>query len=283
MREPVSDRSPDGGSRRPRGLFDHGSLCCIGPDAEGTWRYLPLTGDVRRDATGHSSLTFVDLAESGFLMLTGTWQGQDGSVEALRGVIAERIGEEVPARIRIGFAPVHDVSCHLMAALDGDQWVELAVSQTSGLPPYDALFSVSLTGAALAAFRAAANGERDRLLVRYDALLPRTVRATASLMAVRAVLRRWLDDHDALDPRQAVDQAVQEGIASVRVDSLLGEAEFLMNDLYERLLSEVAHSLPAVGTQETGDLVVTVTLERQLDQQLEVLADLAGVLEPTPM
>ncbi|MGV1004994.1 MAG: hypothetical protein ACOYEV_09565 [Candidatus Nanopelagicales bacterium] len=255
-----------------------GDLYCFGPDAQDVWRYLPRLAGVRRDPTGRPEVTFTDLGEMAFLMLTATWAAPPEAVEELRAQVAWRLAGPDPGGVRVAMVELREVSARVLwfAADSPGAGSELTRSPTSGIPPYDALCNLTLEGGALEAARAAFNGEPGRLIVRYEALRPTPVAATAVLSVSAARLPGLLDQlAQAADARTAVDRAVQDGVATVRIDSTQGDPGVLLNDLYEQLLAQAARSLSGAIPGLAGDLEVRATLERSISEPVAGLADLA--------
>ena len=257
-------------------LFRVGGVVCFGPDRHGVWRYLPDFADVVRDAVGCPMVTFVDIHDAGFLMLTATWAASAEDLAALQGAAATRSGEPDPTRVRIGFVPLTAVACRLV--VDG---ITVESSGTSGMPPYDSLFNVPLRGDLLVAVRAVLNegtggpvhGERHSIRVEYNALLALPQRGTATLTTLGSRLRTWLAGRP-LD-RTTLEQAVQIGIASIRFDFSAGEPGALLDDLYQRLLDEVTKALAGNNRGIGDDVFVSATLEWSLPHPVAAGADVA--------
>jgi hypothetical protein len=116
-------------------------------------------------------------------------------------------------------------------------------------------------------------------------VLPRAVRATATFTASGPVLWDWLATHgDGRDLAEVLDEAVQECVATVRIDAAEGDPGPFVSDLYARLIDEAASILPRVGSGAAGDVVITVSFERHLPQRVAAFADVATIVagEPAP-
>lgn len=257
-------------------LFRVSGVVCFGPDKYGVWRYLPEFADVVRDSAGRPMVTLVDVEDAGFLMLTATWAASADELDGLRAAAASRAEEADPTRIRVGSAPLTQVTCCLL--VDG---TPVESSGTSGTPPYHALFNVPLRGDHLVAVRSVLRGRTDGAVhadehsvrVQYDAWFAAPQRVKATLAARRGRLRSWLAGR-VLD-RATLEQAVRTGVASLRIDSSDLEPGPLLDALYQRLLDEVTRTLGGSSRAIGDEMLVTATLERALPLPITAGANVA--------
>jgi hypothetical protein len=249
----------------------------------GIWEYLPRSAALRRDPAGHPSLTLIDLDTSGYLLLTATWSAPEDELAALRTEIATQTAISSPDLVRLAFASVASPRCEALAGDGTGSFEVLASSTTSGNPPYDALFNLTLTDGQLAAARAATAGEPGRLAVEYQALLPVPVHATATFTAAGVALGDWITAQGGgPDLVGLLDTAVQEGVARVRLDACDGDPGLITTDLYARLLDEVARTLSRHDPAVRGDVTVTATLEKRVAESVTAFADIGSIIAAEP-
>lgn len=261
--------------------FDFRGLHCT-PVAgeERSWYYLPRQPDVRRDAMGAAQLTLVDTGVTAYLLFTATWAAPEEDLEALRQALVVRLGEHGPERIRLSFAPLGDVRCAVLVGDGTGSFETIAGSATSGLPPYDAVFNLVLTGSRTAAARGAAAGRTDLLALEFEANLGVPVAGSATLTASREKLRTLLlAGNGEGEPHQLLEEAVRLGLAAVTVDVPDPYVGLLATTLYDRVLAEAARALPNwLDHQAPGDLEVSVTLEEQVKEPVRALADIGSIV-----
>lgn len=260
--------------------FDFREIHCQPTDEGGVWTYLPARADVARNADGSPQLTWVELGATAYLLFTATWAAPAEDVDALRGAVAERTGTSDPATLRLSFAPLEGPGCRVQVAhAVGAATRTIATSGTSQVPPYDAVFSLTLRGDDLAAAGSALQGQPGRLVVQFDALRRMPVRATGTFRAPGPALRDWIaaaGPHHDLE--EILDSAVCECIAEVRVDSYVGDLGPITTTLYERLLHDVALRVLPESPPDTRDLVVTVTVQDTATQPVGASADIGSIV-----
>lgn len=244
------------------------------------WCYLPDRPDLRRDTEGAPQLTAVDAGASAYLLLTATWDAPAADLEALRQEVALRIAEPSPARIRLTFAPVSEPRCAVLVGDGAGSFETVATSATSGVPPYDAVFSLALSGDQLVAGRGAREGRTGLLAVEYVAGLPATVTGHATLTAATGPLTTWLRAHEhEQDLIDLLEEAVRQGLAAVTVEAPDPHVGELATTLYDRVLAEAARALPNwLDHQVPGDLRVSVTLEQQAEEPVRAFADIGSIV-----
>jgi hypothetical protein len=248
-----------------------------------TWEYLPRSATLRRDPAGRPSLTLIDLDTSGYLLLTATWGAPEDELAALRTEIATQNAVPSPDLVRLAFASVASPRCEALVGDGTGGFGVVASSATSGNPPYDALFNLTLREDQLAAARAATHGEQGRLAVEYQALLPAQVQATATFTAAGVALGDWIAAHGGgPDLIGLLDTAVQEGVARVRLDACEGDPGLITTDLYARLLDEVARTLSRHDLAVLGDVTVTVTLDKRVTEPVTAFTDIGSIIAAEP-
>src|SRR5262249_48967621 len=147
----------------------HGLHCVRASREKWHWFYLPGRPDVQRDTAGAPQLTIVDAGTVGYLVFTATWGASARDLESLRDQIAVRLSESSAARVVLSFAPVSAPRCHALVGPGGGAFETVASSETSGIPPYDAVFNLALRGEHLESARGACQGRAGLLAVEYVA------------------------------------------------------------------------------------------------------------------
>jgi hypothetical protein len=260
--------------------FDFRGLRCA-PLAgdESSWQYLPLSPDLRRDADGVPQLTVVEAGETAHVLVTATWAAPEADLEALRDELAARLGQPSPARIQLAFVPVTEPRCALLAGDGSGSFETVATSATSGIAPYDAVFSLALRGDRLAAADAR-HGEPGLLALEYTARLPVTVTGSATLTARADRLAARLSSRPAAsDLVPLLDEAVRDGLAVVTLDVPDQYLGALTTTLYDRVLAEAARALPNwLDDQRDGDLRISVSLEHLVYEPVRAFADIGSVV-----
>ena len=266
--------------------FDFRGLRCFASAKDATtWHFLPRQADVQRGTDGRPLLTLVDMGSVAYLLFTASWGVSHEDVQDLRAEIASRIPGARADRLMLAFAPVASVRCDVMMGDGRGSFEAVASNATSGYPPFDATFNLYLQGERLAHAKAALRGEPGRLAVEYSAELRTPVSARAHLTAHGPALLRAVagaNDHAAL--RQALDRAVQAGLARVVVDAPDPAAATLAAELYDRVLDRAAQMLPRLMRQGAPDDVrLAVELEQETGQPTCAFADLGTLLAAETM
>jgi hypothetical protein len=268
----------------PNSFEVEGVLCYPKPGEQQGYYFLPLHGDVQRDDRGRPLFNLVALGPAGYLMLTAEWRTDDATVERVRAAVARRDGAADARTVRLEFAPVRVKGCDLLIGDGAGGFRVLAASPTSGMPPFSALFSVALTPEQFARVSAAAAGRAGFLAVRYDAAVRTPVTSTGRLEALSDRLLPWLREYrlgDLTPLRDALEQAIERGLAAVRLDVPDGAPGRLVADLYERVLARAEAVLPAwldaADDPKLSAFEVTVTLVEEAAVPVGALADLGAL------
>jgi hypothetical protein len=254
--------------------------CFADPSDARSYYFLPVTPGLRRDARQQPMITLLDLAASGNLMFTATWSAESGSVEALRREIAKGHHESDVSRIRLSFAALSSLECHALLGDGTGSFQTVATSQTSGVPPYDALFNLSLTTDHLTRVRNAMRGDQGFLAIEYvaDLLVPFT--AAATFRSEIAHLAPWLRTRTGGGSiRTLLEEAVEAGVATVTIDAPDSPGEDIAIELFNRVISQAAQVAPRLAAEDgAGDIDVHVTLERSARERVRAFADIGGIV-----
>lgn len=144
-----------------------------------TFCYLPGDPAPERSPSGQPMVTFLVTDQAGMLQLGTRWEVESTLLESLRNEIADGFPDLDPALIRFSPAPLSVESVTLMLSSDGRE-EELQTVQSSGFPPYSAIFNVTLTPEQKAQVASALNGRTGLLKVIYRASLAVPVSAEES-------------------------------------------------------------------------------------------------------
>jgi hypothetical protein len=261
--------------------FDIRGTRFLPPVADGApWTYLPLRPDLQRDAGGRPLLQLVESGASGYLMFSARWAAAEADLDVARDEIAARDRTLAPGRIPLSFAAVAAPRCHALIG-DAGAFRPVASSDTSGFPPYDALFNLHLREEQLARARSGVRGEPGCLAIEYVAALQLPARATATFRANAGRLASWLRSPgaDAGGSERTLEGAVAAGVATIVVDAPDPIAGALAAELHDRVLARAAERVPSLMRQDaSGDLQVTVTLEQDVSIPTRAFADVGALV-----
>jgi hypothetical protein len=262
--------------------FDSRNLRCFASPLDGkSYHFLPKIPDLARDSDRQPMLTFFDVGASGYLLLTARWDAPEGDLDALRHELALRISEPDAAGIRLSFAPVRSPRCQVLIGDGSGSYQSLAISTTSGLPPYDAVFNLVLQNEHLLWAKAGLRGEPGFLGIEYLAELESPVSASATFHALAVELLPWLrsQGEDAPDMLLLLEQAVAQGLATVQVDVPDQHASRLTGELYDRVLAQAARMLPRWTDQSgAGEIQVSATIEQTMSEPVRAFADVGAIV-----
>jgi hypothetical protein len=135
-------------------------------DDPDTFLYAPKRPSIAVDDQGRRQLNVLGAGAVSFLQVTSAWGLDESQRAALRAELARRNGRPAAS---LKLRPLPETIDGVVLLLAGDAgFTELQRSKSSGVPPYHAAFNVTLDPDQLALVRAALDGERSRLLIRYD-------------------------------------------------------------------------------------------------------------------
>jgi hypothetical protein len=271
-------------SRIPDSFEIDGVLCYAKAAQQPSYYFFPLHADVQRDESGRPLFNLVALGGAGYLMLTAVWQAADASIERLRAAVARREGLADARTVQLEFAPVSVKGCDLLLGDGAGPFHVLATNPTSGAPPYSALFSVALTEEQFGRVSAAAQGRTGFLAVRYDASVRTPLTCGARLVSLSDRLLPWLREYRLgkdTPLRDALEQAIESGLAAIRLDVPDDAPGRLVAALYERVLTRAEAVLPAwldaAGDSTSSSLDVAATLVEDAAVPVSPSADLAAL------
>jgi hypothetical protein len=246
------------------------------------WFVLPNDADLERDASGRLLLTMIDLGSSAYLLFTARWAASPGDLDALRAELATRGAAGDPGAISLSFPPIESPRCDVLLRGPDRAYEVIASSATSGYPPYNAAFNLTLEGDRLAAARAAAEGEPGVLMVEYHAGLPVTTTATASFRSTAELLPWLRAQSPAGDVRALLDEAIRSGRAEIHVDMPEPGATEVVGALYDRALTQVERLLSdSLDQFEQGEVRIEVSADHVATEQVRALVDVGELTATT--
>jgi hypothetical protein len=241
------------------------------------WSFLPLRPDLQRGEDGRPLFSFYELGSYAQLTFSTLWQADPDDLLAL----AELLGrtEAAPPDLQLGFAPLESPRCHVLIGDDIGGFASLGYSDTSGYPPYQALFNLTLAESQQVHARAALRGEKGHLKIEYAAemLLPEPGAARLSVDAAR--LLTWLAElgigaelHSGV-----IEQAIEQGLIRIEIQS-----DGYQSAVWRRQMLDLAtHMLPAWLSSDNAD-AFELSLARHVARPapLRFSIDLGELLAP---
>lgn len=242
--------------------------------------FLPREPSLQSDAGGRPMLTMVDLGASAYLLFTSRWVASEQDLGALRSEIANRDHEPVDL-IKLSYAPITSPRCNALIGDGSGSFQTIATSNTSGVPPYDAVFNLFLANDRLAQAKASLRGEQGFLGIEYLAELPVPIKATATLRARAHRLLPWLRARsgNSHDFSQLLTEAVEAQVAEVIIDRLETPDSELTVEIYNKVIAQAAQMLPRWIDQDApGDINVAVTIEKNVNEPVRAFADIGAIV-----
>ena len=263
--------------------FDFRDLhCYANPANPRSYYFLPSAAGVRRDATGHPMISLLDVGATGsYLMFTATWQASAASLDALRREIAAGHQDPDADSIQLAFAPLSGVECHALLGDGSGQFKTVGTSATSGMPPYDAVFNLSVPPDRAADAARAVRGEAGFLAVEYVADLRVPSVASAAFRSDSGELLPWLREArgSGVPMRTLLEEAVELGLATVTIDAPDHPGGQLAIELFDRVLTQAALVAPRWITEgDYGTLAADATVERDSGEPIRAFADVGGLV-----
>jgi len=266
--------------------FDfRGVRCFASANNMQTWYFLPRHPDVQRGANGQPMFSLIDMGSTAYLLFTATWSATREDLEMLRHEIVARYPATRADSLVLTFAPIASPRCDVLMGDSQASFEVFASSATSGFPPYDAAFNLQLQGAHVAQAKAALRGELGYLAIEYTAQLRMPALAKASFSTNAADLFDAVQGESSEDIlRDALERAIEDGLARVVIDVPYPEASHLAGELYDHVLDRAAKLLPNLLRQGgAGELHVSAELEREIVQPARVFADVGTLFAAETM
>ena len=263
--------------------FEFNGLRCYPNRLESlSYHYIPGDVQPQRSASDRPMVNLIAAGSTGFLQLTTVWDVSPETLEALRNEIAIREGLAETATVKIAFAPVDVKGCSLFLGDGSGEFGEIARSSTSGMPPYSALFNITLNEEQIANASKSLNGHAGFLAIRYDVMLHAPVEVSGRLSGDVTALLQWLLEHPGFsdeDLRARIGAAIEQGLVTVEVIAPSGAPAELVARVRDRLLERATEVLPRQVDNpvvDAGFAELSVSLTEEINLLLEPAADVAN-------
>ena len=205
------------------GGFEFRGLYVYPATGEGaTFYYLPLAPLPEMDSKGRPTLMAVPFGKGGFVQLGTHLEARDETLQALGVELAARLKLADASQVSLSMAPLKMTGAGLEVGDGAGKFVQLAHSDTSGFPPYAAVFHAQTDATQQAAVSAALNGRTGFLQVSYTAGLSLPIHAEAHLQGdVRDLLTNLSHAQADLSAlvRKLLDEALTQGKLRLEVQA----------------------------------------------------------------
>ena len=269
--------------------FEFNGLYCYPTEEADTYFFLPLAPRPETDASGDPTLMSIPMGDGGFLQLGARLEGDEETLAALRRKLAQRLGLDEPALIRLHMAPLAMEGAVLLIGDGSETLKEVSRNSTSGFPPYTALFHRQLDAAQHNAVVAALNGREGFVRVCYDVTLPQPVTARARLVGdIKDLFARLAAAPTNADPetiRRLLDDALTKNQLRLEVEApdaappnLLQRAAAQVREEATNLLLQIHDAKAAVPGEAT--VLAAVELTEDVTQPLQLTTDVANWFAP---
>ncbi len=216
-----------------------------------TFYYLPLAPLPEVDSRGRPTLMAMPLGNGGFVQLGTRLETREETLQALGVELVARLKLADASQVSLSMAPLKVTGAGLEVGDGAGKFVELAHSDTSGFPPYAAVFHAQTDATQQAAVSAALNGRTGFLQVSYAAGLSLPVHVEAHLQGdVRDLLTNLSHTQVEVDlpalVRKLLDEALTQGKLKLEVQAS------------EHAPEELAHRAAEQAKARFVDLLVQV-------------------------
>jgi len=283
----------------PKGINFAGIYCYPDPDDQMNFFCLPDAPTPEIDAFNRPTLAlFVSEAQS-LLQLGARWAIDNEDLLVLREHLAEHSANLQPETIRFSVPPVSIKKVQLEVGDGNGNFEILQESNSSGFPPFVAIFNLAITNEQKTNIVAALHGREKFLIVRYIASLPLRVSATTAIAGNISQEIAAINEREnavtADDCAQLIEDAISaERLVVTRTDSGATTAELqtkvdaLARQEAAATLDEMAHSrtisrstFAKAGSvegsnSEESNLSVSASLTDTVSINFEPTADVAS-------
>jgi hypothetical protein len=231
--------------------FD-GIACYPAGDDPMQFYYLPAAPGPETGPNGKPNLLLVPTGAGGFLQFGVQFDVPAELLETLRKEIGARFNVANPALIRLTMVPLTVRAVRLLIRGADGQCSEAARSNSSGFPPYTAVFHLQLNPGQQNGLTAALNGRHDCAQVAYYLTLNQPTKATARITGdLRPILEKLSGEtpieSSSLMLRRLLDEAIASGQLALTSEATTGASPALVERALEeakaRTVDLLVHSL----------------------------------------
>lgn len=246
--------------------------------------YLPSEPEPETDPQGRATVSFIATGAGGFLQLGARLTVSEQTVDTVRQELATRLKLDAPELVALTPAPLQVKGASLELGDGAGEYRTISTSDTSGFPPYTALFNAQLDAGGGAAVSAALNGREQFLRVRYHAVVSLPVQASARLWgdarSLLAELRSIPLDTAHQFARGLIEQALTAGTLVLDQETAASTPE----ELSRRAVEEAKERLVEMLLQaRRGNAVLpgqvsiegSAALEEWVERPLDLVGDVA--------
>lgn len=265
-----------------------------------TFVYLPAKPQPETAPNGKPAFQVI-ASDQGALLQFGAHLGLNAAQEqALRRRLAQRLAANLPPgsppvapeKISLRPAPVEVLAVRLLQLTPSANPRQLGSANSSGFPPYTALFRLTVDNEGKNAALAAVNGTAERLGLVYPLKLSGSQSATGQVTGEVGALLKELGREPSLAACQiAVEEALEAGRIQVTIQTSDQVSQALLNGLRNTLLDKAAavlqslceqqpsgfslSSLPGFAKPAEAELNVEASASEPFQVDLELATDLA--------
>ncbi len=256
--------------------------------------YVPGAPVPERNPAGNPSVSLIVSRQAAILQLGSRWEVSESTLEDLRA----HIEKDFPANktpIRLSFAPVEVENAVLQIGNGALKFDEVQTVQTSGFPPYSAIFNVTLSAEDKEIPKAALRGNQNLLRVIYHGQIAVEASAETIIEGDTHRAQRLHDElfgaGESLTPESC--QTLVEKLIETRVliinlirsanasDALQQKTLTNAKEKAARLLYELLTNTPAPQEQtayatKQSRLYASAALTENINQPFERVADVSS-------
>jgi len=247
-----------------------------------TFFYLPGKPLPETGPDGRPSLQLIASDKSAILQLSSQWSVKSSILNSLKDDLSGKFKELQKELIRLSPAQISVSEATLFLVDKSGEFYELQSAQTSGFPPFTAMFNVKLNSEDKVKVISSLNGKQNVLLVSYKGYLP--VERGVKVLIFGDVSREIsvLDKSISLEEALAVvESAISKGRLSVEKSEDEGVSQDLKDDTYREAKEKAALAIVAIVSGNSGQsgqakLESTIYRTETAQLSLESSADISS-------
>lgn len=260
----------------------NGYRCFSSGDHPEEWQFVPLAADLQRHADGRLATTLQSIDDTTYAMFAAVWGASAADLDMLRTRIEALQRGIKTNQLRLRFAPVLQPSCNILVG-DGTGSYEIAAtSDTSGYPPFTALFNLAWRGGQALKLKAGFAGMPGYLGIEYLASLARPASTSARLKTTAEAILAHRSDTDGPDASlvDCVKRAIRTGeatfTAETQVDLEDAQAQALLQRCAEKCSALVAMWL---SHRAGGTIAVETEINEIIEEPVRAFCDVGTLID----